>query len=447
MDFRVILGEAAFVLMLLFFLLFCIYSLLEKEKRAFWRSLLVFLATAAVNGGFFLFPIPIRNWLFLCLFWLFFLALLFFVLSARPRQSIRIVGEQKRIDERDVIFARFDLRRDSSHFSEYYSRNPEKKEKDDIIRSLSDILSPDQIKKNPGHFTLASAEFEFLEQQLDLVDGEVSPYKTGSSAEANTDSIKKIIKYLGADLCGVCALDQAYVYSHVGRGPETYGQPIVQDHTFAVVFAVEMDFTMVSAAPKSPVIIETGKKYAEAARISIIAARTIRHMGYSARAHIAGSNYQTLITPLGWSAGLGELGRLGMLITRPYGPRVRLGLVTTDLPMIPALPIVWGIQDFCENCIKCAENCPSRAIPFGEKTVENGVLKWVLNREECYEYWRKAGTDCAVCMSVCPYGKPANFFHGMIRFATSRSKKAQSLSLRGDDFFYGRHPQRKPAPF
>ncbi len=442
-----ILGEIAFVGIFLYFFIFTVVSLLEKEKRAAVRSFFMAILIAAVNVFFFFVSLPLRVWFYAGVFGLTVFVLTFAFFTVKPNHSLQIVGALKKIDERDVIFARFDLRKDSLRYLEYYNQHPENKSKDEKTRKLPDILSPLHIKKHPVHYKLASAEFDFLEEQLELVDGEVHSIKSEDSSEENTNTIKNLILYLGADLCGVCELDQAFVYSHVGRGPEPYGSEIVLKHTYAVVFAIEMDQKMIAAAPQSPVIIETAKKYVEAAKISIIAAQCIRKMGFAARAHIAGSNYQAILPPLGWKAGLGELGRFGMLITWEFGARMRLGMLTTNIPLIPDQPFIRGIQNFCEICKKCAENCPSQAIPHSGKTEENGVLKWVLKREECYRYWRKTGTDCAVCISVCPYSKPNNVFHRSIRYSTTWSHLAQSIALRGDDFFYGRKPKRKPAPF
>ena len=95
--------------------------------------------------------------------------------------------------------------------------------------------------------------------------------------------MKKIIRYLGSDLCGIAPLNQAYVYSHVGRGPESYGKKIELEHKYALIFGVEMEMDMIAYAPQPPVIVETGKKYLEAARISIIVADFIRRLGYDAR--------------------------------------------------------------------------------------------------------------------------------------------------------------------
>ncbi|UCC39107.1 MAG: reductive dehalogenase [Candidatus Aminicenantes bacterium] len=446
MNIWFIAGEISLSILIIFFLLFSFFSLLEKEKRAFWRSIFFFFLLLLLNFAVFLASVPLRNLILRGFFILFALCILFLLLSPLRKKTTEITGKQEKIDERDIIFARFEYKEGTKVFEKYYARHPEYKETDDEIRKIPDILSSHHINKSPALFSLAAAEFDFLEHQLTQVSGKEYAGKARSSPYENTRMVKNFIGYFGSDLCGICNLNQAYVYSHVGRGPEPYGNTIELKHKFAIAFALEMDLKMVASAPQAPVIIETAKKYVEAAKISIIVANFIRRMGYPARAHIAGSNYQTVIPPIACEAGLGELGRLGILITSKYGPRARLGLITTDLPLVTDKPAALGIQNFCQRCQKCATNCPAQAIPPGEKTEENGVLKWVLNREECYRFWRKSGTDCAVCIYVCPYSKPHNTFHRIIRKMTEKSSVFQSLSARGDDFFYGRIPLRKKSP-
>jgi ferredoxin len=442
----IIAGELVFLLLILFLSWFSVVSLREKEKNAYVRSTALLVFFLFLNILFLSVSPPLKAYLFAGMALFFFVLILWLCLSSAPKKNIEIVGNQRKIDERDVIFARFDLHEGMQAFKDYYAGHPEFLTVDGQIRQSPDLFDPSHNKKNPRLFSLAAAEFDFLEHQLTEADGNPGPECVTSSEEENTELVKKIVQYLGSDLCGIAALDQSYVYSHTGRGPDTYGKEIELDHRFAVVFAVEMDWTMVSAAPRAPVVVETGKQYVEAARISIILANYIRRIGYPARAHIAGSNYQVVLPPLGWQAGLGELGRIGTLITSKYGPRARLGLVTTTLPLKPDTPRTFGVQDFCEKCRKCAANCPSRAIPFGEKQEVNGVFKWALDREECFRYWRKAGTDCAVCMYVCPYSKPDSPLHNVIRILAAKSSAVQSLSVWADDFFYGRKPSRKKSP-
>ncbi|MGD8536375.1 MAG: reductive dehalogenase domain-containing protein [Candidatus Aminicenantes bacterium] len=446
MNVWTVLGEFSFLILIFFLLVFSLYNLVERERRAFWWSAIFLVGLVLLNFGFRLVKAPLENWLFGAVFTLFIIILVLLLVPSLRKRSVEIVGEQKKIDERDVIFARFDLMEGTENFKYYYERKPEYKKTDGEIRKIPDILESSHFDKNPELFSLATVEFDFLEHQLTQVQGKVFKEKTQSSPAENTQLIKNIIKYLGGDICGVCLLDQAYIYSHVGRGPEPYGQKIIMNHKYAIAFALEMDLEMIASAPRAPVIVETGRKYVEAARISIMVASFIRRMGFPARAHIAGSNYQVMLPPLAWKCGLGELGRLGILITGKYGPRIRLGLVTTDIPLVPDVPRSLGVQEFCRKCQKCARNCPAQAIPYGDKSEEKGVLKWVLNREECYRFWRKAGTDCAVCISVCPFSKPDNSFHNLIRRVAERSSFAQNLSIWADDFFYGRSPRPKKSP-
>ena len=431
---------------LLFFIFFAVTSVLEREGRAFRRSGACFLALGVGNIFIHTLSPAASDTVFAVIFILAFIFGLGIWFSPKPRSSQVITGKPHRIDERDIIFARFEYIPGSKRYDDYYRTHAGSKARDDAIRKLPDILTTPHLKKSPELFPLASAEFDFLEHQLSAVDGTVEKIRTSFSAEKNSQLIKSTLKYLGADICGVCELDPSFLYSHVGRGPEAFGTEIDQNHKYAVVFALEMDYAWVATAPKAPVIVETAKKYVEAAKISIITADYIRRLGYPARAHIAGSNYQAVLAPLGWQAGLGEMGRMGLLVTFKYGPRARLGLITTDLPLIPDRPRVRGIQDFCEHCKKCAHNCPGQAIPQGAQIMENGVKKWVLEREACYEFWRLAGTDCATCLYVCPYSKPVNLFHDAVRFVSSHSRLAQRLFILGDDFFYGRSPRSRGKP-
>jgi ferredoxin len=363
----IVAGETVFIFLILFFVWFSFVSLVEKEKKAFLQSAIILILLLCLNILFFLFAPPLITYLFAGMAVFPTVFFLWLIISPTPKKGIEIVGDQKKIDERDVIFARFDLQEGTQVFRDYYDNHPGLGSIDRQIRQLPDLFTSSHNKKNPNLFSLAAAEFDFLEHQLTQVDGRTKSETINLTEDENVRLIKRVVKYLGSELCGIGTLNQFYVYSHTGRGPDVYGKEIILDHRFAIVFALEMDLAMVAAAPRAPVIVETGKQYVEAAKISIILANFIRRMGYSARAHVAGSNYLAMLPPLAWEAGLGELGRMGTLITTKYGPRARLGLVTTSLPLELDKPKILGIQDFCEKCQKCALNCPAQAIPFGTK--------------------------------------------------------------------------------
>jgi len=147
-----------------------------------------------------------------------------------------------------------------------------------------------------------------------------------------------------------------------------------------------------------------------------------------------------MCVPIAADAGLGELGRIGLLVTPEFGPRVRLAVVTTDLPLDQDEPVTFGVQDFCESCMKCADICPSGSIDAGKKAIHAGVEKWQSRMDSCYRHWRTAGSDCCLCVKVCPYSHPANPLHNFIRWVIGHNPLARRLALWGDDLAYGRRP-------
>ncbi len=159
---------------------------------------------------------------------------------------------------------------------------------------------------------------------------------------------------------------------------------------------------MILRAPGIPESLAAVKGYVDGAMIGMILSYYIRSLGYDARNHMDG-NYLLIAPLVGRDGGLGEIGRHGLLITKPYGPRVRLGVVTTDLHLVTDEPITFGIQEFCNLCKRCALSCPGKAIPKGDKELIDGDMRWKITDTACYERWRMLGTDCGVCLASCPF--------------------------------------------
>jgi reductive dehalogenase len=218
------------------------------------------------------------------------------------------------------------------------------------------------------------------------------------------------------------------------------------DHRYAIAFSVEMNRDMVATAPAAPTLLESARQYARAADIALELSLFIRSLGYPARAHIDG-DYRVIAPLVARDAGLGEFGRMGLLMTPTLGPRVRLGVVTTDLPLIPDRRSADdSVLDFCTICNKCADACPVRAIPFDDRQEIDGAQRWRINHDTCFRYWNVTGTDCARCMAVCVYSYPASPMHNAVRWAVRRSGAARRAALWLDRAFYGRVPSPKAAP-
>lgn len=370
-----------------------------------------------------------------------------------------IVGEVERFDERTQVFARNrSLPPGSEQYRIFYKDHPELQEYDDARRKrggpLGHIGSIDGASGTPNvAATLAALSIPLHlsrpEQYHPLQHPEFKGNRVTLSAEEATQRVKGYALMLGADLVGITEVNPLWVYSHRGEifnaNWEDWGEEIALTHKYAVVIAEEMDFRMVSTGPHTPTVIESMRNYAKGAFISTQIAAFIANLGYSATAnHLR--HYDTMLVPLAVDAGLGELGRLGYLVTKTYGPRIRLSAVTTDLPLIPDKPVDIGVEDFCKICKKCATCCPSKSIPLDEQKPFNGTLRWKLNEETCFEYWGKIGTDCCVCMRVCPWGHPATVPHRLIKWIVSRNNLSRRVFSVMDDLFYGRKPRAKDAP-
>jgi ferredoxin len=352
-----------------------------------------------------------------------------------------------RFDERDIPFARARLRPGSPEYRTYYELRPENQVIDDKFRKLPGLLSPKAQKADPTIFASAEASFQLTEALREEVDGRVSSIQVENTPEQNTRSMKDFARNLGAISVGITELKAYHIYSHIGRGSGEYGSPITLKHAYAIAFTVEMDYSIMQHAPEAPVVLESARQYVEAAKIAITLGYFIRSQGYPARAHIDG-NYQVIAPLVARDAGLGEIGRIGILMTPELGPRVRLGVVTTDLPLIPDERMDGSsVIDFCSFCKKCAENCPSRSIPFEDRIEIDGAWRWRINSDTCFRYWNAIGTDCGICMAVCPYSHPDNWSHNLVRWAIRRSGFARRMALKMDDLFYGRkHSARISRP-
>ena len=105
-----------------------------------------------------------------------------------------------------------------------------------------------------------------------------------------------------------------------------------------------------------------------------------------------------VMPPLGEKAGLGSLGRHGLMVTKKWGSRVRLGAVLTDMPLVASQESSFDITPFCTKCGLCAKCCPGRAIDDGPLP-ETG---WKISDTDCYRIWKAVGTDCGICLSACP---------------------------------------------
>jgi reductive dehalogenase len=365
-----------------------------------------------------------------------------------------VVGSVDRFDERENVFARNGLKPGTEQYKYYYQKHPDQEERDTKRRSMGGNLGKlgsidNRLPTNVNMVLGSVSTLNSLEpNSLPAIPKNIDQVKL--DPQKATHIIKSWAKHIGADLVGVCKVDKRWVYSHRGCISEHqnighWGQLIEKDFPYAVVITTEMDHDVMAGAPHTPVVVETMRNYSKGAFITTTLANWFAHMGYQAVANHA-AYYEALMVPLSIDAGLGQLGRLGYTISQKFGPRMRLAAVLTDMPLIPDKPIDLGVDEFCKTCKKCAESCPSNSIPIGNKTIHNGLLRWKLNAETCHNYWGKVGTDCGICMAVCPYSRPNRTLHKVVKLILKHSRYARFLLPHIDNIIYGRRWKPRNVP-
>lgn len=201
---------------------------------------------------------------------------------------------------------------------------------------------------------------------------------------------------------------------------------------------------MIKTGPVLSETVEVMRVYGRLALVATTLAAYIRSLGYPARAHVM-PNYQVLAVPVAIDAGMGELGRHGMMITKELGSCLKLATVTTELPLALDAPGDIGVEEFCRDCRICAETCPGGAIPHGGPRCVRGVEKWAINPEACFKVWNETGTDCGVCLASCPWTKPRTVLHRLATEIASRKRRAGWWMSRAERLIYGRFRPR-PMP-
>ena len=246
----------------------------------------------------------------------------------------------------------------------------------------------------------------FLDE-FTVLRGAADEKQTSSSPEETTAEIKRVARVFGASLVGVTAFDERWVYSHKYSAQTEKEKPneLPEGLDNVIVIATSMDYDLIQTVPSALSGATTGLGYSQDTVLLLSLGQYIRNLGYRA---VESLNDTALDVPFAIQAGLGEYGRLGLLITKEFGPRVRLGKIFTDLPLVHDRPRFFGVKEFCDTCRRCAEACPAQAIPFDapSERVYNrsnlvGVTKWSVDAEKCFGFWVGQNSDCSICIRVC----------------------------------------------
>ena len=108
-------------------------------------------------------------------------------------------------------------------------------------------------------------------------------------------------------------------------------------------------------------------------------------------------------------AGLGWIGKNGNLITKQSGSFFFIATLIVDLPLEYDDPFA---KDYCGNCNKCVESCPTQAI-LPDKTIDGSSciayytieLKDALLPENMKDKFNNWMFGCDVCQDICPWNR------------------------------------------
>lgn len=108
----------------------------------------------------------------------------------------------------------------------------------------------------------------------------------------------------------------------------------------------------------------------------------------------------------GFYAGIGTIGMNHTLLTKEYGPRIRMVSVITDADITPDKMLD---RELCIKCRRCVKNCPMQAF-----TPREDSLAAHMDKHKCAKYHQQLKNEyrypCGVCTAVCPVGEDKKLY-------------------------------------
>lgn len=239
----------------------------------------------------------------------------------------------------------------------------------------------------------AAPALVYMEALQPLLDSYMVKKYSGPSPDPVRlkQDIKACAASLGFALCGVTLLDRRFV---------TEGSDARFPYETVVVLGMEMRKDWLMQAPNYRLRrYPDYDVYRRAGNAVHRVANFIRRQGVSCSARVP-FNGAAVYPVHAVTAGLGELGAFGGILTPEFGPRQRWCMLTVDADLSPDEPADFGLAAFCEDCLLCVKKCPARAIQ--EKPLWwRGVYKRKVDDLRCWAFFT-AWHTCAVCINACP---------------------------------------------
>jgi epoxyqueuosine reductase len=227
-----------------------------------------------------------------------------------------------------------------------------------------------------------------------------------------TRLLKEFARSLGADLVGIANLKLL-------REIRTEPPDLLDRYTRAVSIGVRLSDGVIDAIVDRPTPLYQ-QHYAKVnALLDDIALRVTQYLQSSGGVALPIPASHVLDTAewgsylshkaVAVAAGIGWQGKSLLLVSRAYGPRVRLATILTDLELVPDHPL----KNLCGRCRACADACPVGAIKNVNTDLHYKDRDEALYFDRCVARVTENSQIlpfvqtliCGVCIRACPFGQ------------------------------------------
>lgn len=168
----------------------------------------------------------------------------------------------------------------------------------------------------------------------------------------------------------------------------------------AIVLTMEMDREIIETAPGPEAKRLNDSAYAKLADVTYKLSDYLRENGFATEvAH----PYENIVnfSPLAQKAGLGWMGKNGLIITPELGPGQKISAILVSIANLPGKDRnehSW-IPGYCDICGKCAKACPEEAL------IQKGHFKEDKEIDFVPKLCIGCSQGCTYCIEDCPFNE------------------------------------------
>jgi ferredoxin len=234
--------------------------------------------------------------------------------------------------------------------------------------------------------------FKGFQQARKTKYGNENNNKTETTPEFWED-FEKRAKELNVDLIAYVPVLENFIF----KGLKVYGKN-------CIILGMEMKWEGIKTAPSAQCEIEVFRVYKVLGDVTIELAEYLKSKGYKSEAHHPFGG-KLLYGPHVVAAGLGIMGKNGLIITPEFGPRQRWSIITTDAHIPESSKRNFNeIEEFCKSCDLCVKDCRGESVYKEPIKKDSGIITHI-ERSKCISSILK-NNYCSNCLKICPPGIP-----------------------------------------